>query len=46
MSYVAGWRMNVACRELRDSEDGLANVARNVASRCKFGSVGQRPVQN
>jgi AraC-like DNA-binding protein len=30
MSYVAIWRMNVACRLLRETEDGLAEIAQQV----------------
>jgi len=30
MSYVAGWRMNLACRLLRDTEHGLADIAARV----------------
>ena len=30
MSYVANWRMNVACRLLRETEGGLADIAQRV----------------
>ena len=30
MSYVAGWRMNVACRALRESDDGLQEIAARI----------------
>jgi AraC-like DNA-binding protein len=30
MSYVASWRMNVACRLLRETEAGLADIAHRV----------------
>ena len=50
MSYVAGWRMNVACRELRDSDDGLADVAQRIGyqdvaafSRAFKAIVGESP---
>lgn len=50
MSYVAGWRMNVACRLLRETEDGLAEIAQHVGyqdvtsfSRAFKALVGQSP---
>ena len=33
MSYVANWRMNVACRLLRETEGGLADIAQRVGYR-------------
>ncbi|MDX2205822.1 MAG: AraC family transcriptional regulator [Hyphomicrobiaceae bacterium] len=30
MSYVASWRMNVACRALQESDDGLQEIAASV----------------
>lgn len=50
MSYVANWRMNVACRLLRETEDGLAEIAQHVGyqdvtsfSRAFKALVGQSP---
>lgn len=50
MSYVASWRMNVACRLLRETEDGLAEIAQRVGyqdvtsfSRAFKALVGQSP---
>lgn len=30
MTYAAGWRMNAACRYLRESEDGLTEISARV----------------
>lgn len=50
MSYVANWRMNVACRLLRETEDGLVEIAQHVGyqdvtsfSRAFKVLVGQSP---
>lgn len=50
MSYVANWRMNVACRLLRETEDGLAEIAQRIGyqdvtsfSRAFKALVGQSP---
>ena len=50
MSYVANWRMNVACRLLRETEGGLAEIAQHVGyrdvtsfSRAFKALVGQSP---
>lgn len=50
MSYVAEWRMNVACRLLRETEGGLAEIAAGVGytdvasfSRAFKALVGESP---
>lgn len=50
MSYVASWRMNVACRLLRDTEGGLVEISQLVGygdvaafSRAFKALVGQSP---
>lgn len=50
MAYVAGWRMNVACRLLRETEGGLAEIAAGVGytdvasfSRAFKALVGESP---
>jgi AraC-like DNA-binding protein len=50
MSYVANWRMNVACRLLRETEGGLADIAQRVGyqdvaafSRAFKSLVGESP---
>ena len=50
MAYVANWRMNVACRLLRESDDGLAEISSRVGytdvasfSRAFKALVGQSP---
>lgn len=50
MSYVANWRMSVACRLLRESDDGLAEISNRVGytdvasfSRAFKSLVGQSP---
>ena len=50
MIYIANWRMNVACRLLRETEDGLAEIALHVGyqdvtsfSRAFKALVGQSP---
>ena len=50
MAYVANWRMNVACRLLRETDDGLAEISSRVGysdvasfSRAFKSLVGQSP---
>lgn len=50
MSYVANWRMNVACRLLRETDDGLTEISSRVGytdvasfSRAFKALVGQSP---
>lgn len=50
MSYVASWRMNVACRLLSETEGGLADIAQHVGyqdvaafSRAFKALVGESP---
>ena len=50
MSYVANWRMNVACRLLRETDDGIAEISSRIGyadvasfSRAFKALVGQSP---
>lgn len=52
MSYVANWRMTVACQRLRDTNDNLDNIANSVGyrdvasfSRAFKALVGQSPAR-
>lgn len=52
MSYVSGWRMNVACRKLRETDEHLAEIAAAVGyqdvaafSRAFKAHVGESPAK-
>lgn len=52
MAYVARWRMNTACRQLHETDDGLAEISQRVGytdvaafSRAFKAMVGESPSQ-